>query len=180
MMTGEPGQRIDASTIRFVRLLPGPIERVWQFIVDGDKRRLWLCDGDIPEKVGKPTEMHFDNASLSDEDDIEPPERFGDLPATISFGGRVTACDPPRLIAHTWVFEEQESEVTYELEEVGDNVRLVLTHRRLASDEEVLDTSGGWHAHLEILAAALVGRPRPPFWKTHARADALYRERYEL
>lgn len=179
-MNSEAGERIDASTIRFVRLLPGPIERVWQFIVDGDKRKLWLCGGDVPAAVGEPTAMHFDNASLSDEADIEPPARFGELPATMSFDGRVTACDPPRLIAHTWRFEGHESEVTYELEEVGDRVRLVLTHRKLASDDEVLDTAGGWHTHLEILAAALAGRRRPAFWKTHAQADALYRERYEL
>jgi len=179
-MNSEPGERIDASTIRFVRLLPGPIERVWQFIVDGDKRRLWLCAGDIPAAVGEPTGMHFDNASLSDENDIEPPERFRELPATISFDGSVTACDPPRLIAHTWVFDGDESEVTYELEEVGDKVRLVLTHRKLASDDEVLDTAGGWHTHLEILAAVLEQRQRPAFWKIHARADALYRERYGL
>lgn len=179
-MTSELGERIDASTIRFVRLLPGPIERVWRFIVDDDKRRRWLCGGDIPAAVGEPTTMRFDNASLSDEDDIEPPERFGELPARMSFHGTVTACEPPKMIAHTWVFDGDESEVTYELEAVGDQVRLVLTHRRLASDEEVLDTSGGWHAHLEILAAALERRPRPAFWKTHARADALYRERYGL
>ncbi len=179
-MSSEPGERVDASTVRFVRLLPGPIERVWHFIVDGDRRRLWLCSGDIPLTVGARTEMHFDNASLSDAEDIAPPERFGDLPARVSFDGRVTACDPPHLIAHTWVFDGDRSEVTYELEEVGDQVRLVLTHRQLASDEEVLDTAGGWHTHLEILAAAIAGQPRPAFWKTHAGADALYRERYGL
>lgn len=179
-MSSEAGERIDASTVRFVRLLPGPIERVWLYLVDGEKRRLWLCGGDIPAVVGASTGMHFDNASLSDEDDIEPPERFRDLPAKMSFEGRVTACDPPRLIAHTWLFEGQESEVTFELEEVGDKVRLVLTHRELASDDEVLETSGGWHTHLETLAARLERRKRPPFWETHALADALYRERFEL
>ncbi|MBB3059863.1 uncharacterized protein YndB with AHSA1/START domain [Microbulbifer rhizosphaerae] len=28
-----------ADTLRIERLLPGPLERVWQYLVDSDKRR---------------------------------------------------------------------------------------------------------------------------------------------
>ena len=31
--------------IRFERLLPGPIETVWEFLVDGRKRGEWLAQG---------------------------------------------------------------------------------------------------------------------------------------
>ena len=41
------GELLDESTVRFERMLPGPIERVWSFIVDSDKRKKWLCGGDI-------------------------------------------------------------------------------------------------------------------------------------
>lgn len=179
-MSNEYGEKIDASTVRFERLLPGPIERVWRYIVDGDSRRRWLCAGDIPATAGARTEMHFHNASLSEAPDIEPPAKYRDMPEKLSFAGRVTACKPPRMIAHTWEFEGEESEVCYELEPVGDKVRLVLTHRRLGSGEDLLSVSGGWHTHLDILAAVLAGDDPPPFWKAHAHNENIYRERFGL
>jgi len=46
------GERIDENTIRFVRLLPGPIERVWEYIVDPDRRQKWFCAGDFELRPG--------------------------------------------------------------------------------------------------------------------------------
>ena len=46
------GELIDSSTVRFERMLPGPIERVWSYIVESDKRKQWLCAGDI--EAGEP------------------------------------------------------------------------------------------------------------------------------
>ena len=40
------GERIDASTVRFERLLPGPIERVWEYLSNGTKRATWFAGGD--------------------------------------------------------------------------------------------------------------------------------------
>ena len=40
----------------------------------------------------------------------------------------VTRCDPPRVLSYTW---GEHSEVTFELSPQGDDVLLVLTHRRL-------------------------------------------------
>ena len=37
---------LDESTVRFERILPGPIERVWSYIVESDKRRkMAVCRG---------------------------------------------------------------------------------------------------------------------------------------
>lgn len=177
-MNSKYGQKIDESTVRFERILPGPVERVWQYLVDGRKRAEWLCAGDVPEKVGEVTEMHFHNASLSTEADIERPEKYRDMPEKISFAGRVTECVPRSRIAHTWEFEGEESEVVYELEDLGDTVRLVLTHRRLAGSEDLLSVSGGWHTHLEVLEAVLEERDLPPFWSRQVALENEYRERY--
>src|SRR5688572_29818333 len=38
-------QRIAPDTVRMERLFPGPVERVWEFLVDPDKRALWLAGG---------------------------------------------------------------------------------------------------------------------------------------
>jgi uncharacterized protein YndB with AHSA1/START domain len=172
------GERIDDTTVRFERLLPGPIERVWDYLTDGDKRATWLCGGKTELRVGGKVEMHFHNASLSRQPDIHPPEKYSDLPERPSFSGRVTRCEPPRLLAHTWDFENDHSEVCYELEEAGDKVRLVLTHRKLATRDEIISASGGWHTHLDILEDVLGGREPKAFWKTHTPLEAEYERRF--
>lgn len=172
------GEKIDDSTVRFERLLPGPIERVWAYLVENDKRAKWLCGGATVLKEGGRVEMNFHNASLSTQTDIEPPEKYCDMPERVSFCGHVTRCEPPRLLAHTWEFEDDHSEVCYELEERGDKVLLVLTHRRLASAEEILSVCGGWHTHLGILINILQGEEPAPFWKTHTPLEADYKERF--
>lgn len=176
----EYGVLVDESTVRFERILPGPIERVWSYLIESDKRAQWLCGGETAPNIGGVVDMHFHNASLSSKADIERPEKYKDMPEKISFAGKVTRYEPPRVLAHTWEFEGDASEVCYELEEQGDKVRLVLTHRRLQSTEFVLSVSGGWHAHLDILVDVLENREPRPYWKTHTALDAEYEKRLRL
>ena len=42
------GERIGKTTVRFERLLPGPIERVWEYLTDSDRRATWLAAGGEP------------------------------------------------------------------------------------------------------------------------------------
>ena len=95
----------------------------------------------------------------------------------VSFSGTVIRCEPPNILVHTWDFEDTYSEVTYELEELGDRVRLVLTHRRLTADE-MLGVLGGWHTHLDILEDVLEGKEPEAFWKMHTAHEAEYERRY--
>ncbi len=175
----EYGQLLDESSVRFERLLPGPIERVWEFLTDGEKRARWLCGGDTEPRVGGRMALQFHNATLTTPDD-EPPEKFRDMNGPVEFSGTVTAWDPPALLAHTWVFDGHESEVRYELEEVGVQVRLTLIHRRMADAEELASACGGWHVHLAILEAVLGGTEPPPFWATHIEIEDRYREQIGL
>ena len=39
------GVVIAPNTIRFERLLPGPIERVWAYLTESEKRAKWLASG---------------------------------------------------------------------------------------------------------------------------------------
>jgi uncharacterized protein YndB with AHSA1/START domain len=176
----EYGELIDDSTVRFERMLPGPIERAWAYIVDSDKRRKWLCAGDIGAGEGAHVDMHFHNETLSNAEDIEVPEKYRDMPKEMHFVGTVTRWDPPYFVSHTWEFGEENSEVCYELEEIGDKVRLVLTHRRLETAETVLSVSGGWHTHLDILVDILEGREPRAFWKTQTALEAEYTKRLSL
>lgn len=174
------GERIDASTVRFERLLPGPIERVWTFLTDGDRRAEWLCAGRYDLEAGGDVEMIFDNSTLSVEGDAAPPEKYRDVSGEVRMSGTVLRCDAPRLLEHTWVFGEEDSIVRYELEPAGDRVRLVLTHTRLATDEMVLDVSGGWHTHLDLLESLLEAAPPPRFWASITRLENEYANRYGL
>lgn len=171
------GELLDENTVRFERLLPGPIERVWRYLTESEQRAKWLCGGDVGGAVGGVVDMHFHNLSLSDAGDIPRPEKYRDRPEKISFIGKVTRFEPPRVLEHTWEFGEESSEVCYELSEQGDKVKLVLIHRRLESAATVRDVSGGWHTHLNVLVDVLEGNTRRPFYKMQARYESEYAER---
>jgi uncharacterized protein YndB with AHSA1/START domain len=176
----EYGQLLDESTVRFERLVPGPIERVWRYLTESDKRAQWLCGGDVETAVDGHVDMLFHNVSLSSDDDIRRPDKFRDMPERMSFTGKVTRCEPPHLLEHTWEFEDEHSLVCYELSERDDKVMLVLTHRRLESPQIVLDVSGGWHTHLNILEDVLEERALRPFYRMQQQYDAEYRKRLSL
>ena len=68
------GELIAPDTVRFERMLPGPIERVWAYLTESDKRAQWFCSGETELRVGGHIDMHFDNSQLSPLDDVPPPE----------------------------------------------------------------------------------------------------------
>ena len=173
------GERIDKTTVRFERLFPGPIERVWEYLTDGDKRALWLAGGKTELAIDGLVELEFRNSSLSPLPDDPPPPKYCGLPEKMSYTGRVLACEPPHLLSHTWQSDSEYSEVEYRLSEQDDKVRLVLTHRRLDNEDEILGVCGGWHTHLDILHDVLAGRTPQPFWKTHTALEAEYASRAE-
>ena len=172
----EFGVLTEARTIRFQRVLPGPIERVWAFLTESDKRGRWLASGPMELRVGGPVELNFRHAELSPHAEA-PPEKYRKIEHGFTSHGRITRCDPPRLLSFTWDEGGVGSEVTFELSPRGEDVLLVLTHRRLGERAMQLSVAGGWHAHLDILAARLAGREPGPFWSTHARLEAEYAQR---
>lgn len=173
------GELIAPDAVRFERLLPGPIDRVWSFLVDAENRKRWLCGGVTESHAGGKVEMNFHNASLSKQTDDPPPEKYKDMPEQMSFSGVVTEFTAPNRLVHTWEFEGDHSELTYELTEVEDKVRLVLTHRRLNSREEMISVCGGWHTHLDILEDVLAERETDGFWRQHTANEADYESRIQ-
>jgi len=89
-----------------------------------------------------------------------------------SFTGTVLRVEAPRLLSFTF---EGDSYVTIELEEAGDRVLLVLTHRRLPADMgSRIGMFGGWHTHLHILGANLEGTTPPNFWTLYMKMEERY------
>lgn len=50
------GLLAEPATLTIVRVLPGPIERVWSYLTDGELRRQWLGerDGGKGRRAGHP------------------------------------------------------------------------------------------------------------------------------
>lgn len=163
-------QRLAPDTIRIERLLPGPVERVWSYLVESEKRGQWLASGSVEQKAGGCAEHVFRNSDLTRNDDPAP-AKYAREAGEIRFEVEVLACEPNKLLAHTW---PDGSEVRFELKPQGKEVLLTVTHSRIAERGPLLSVSAGWHTHLDILAARLAGREPAGFWRTHTRLEAEY------
>lgn len=169
------GAIVADRTVRIERLLPGPIERVWAYLTDSDKRRQWLAAGGMELQPGGRVELLFRHHELSSEPTPEPYGHYKSSPAML---GEVIECDPPRLIAYTWPGDNGASEVTFELFPEGKDVLLVLTHRRLADAKTMTMVAAGWDAHLGILADRLKSVEPRGFWSTFGRLEKEYERRF--
>lgn len=168
------GTLIAPNTIRFQRLLPGPIERVWAYLTESDKRARWLASGDMDLHVGGEVNLFWLHSNL-DAAPSEAPEKYA---KGHRMAAKITRCEPPHVLGYSWgAREDALSEVVFELSEKGDEVLLVLTHHRLPNANDLLGVSGGWHTHLDTLVDHLNGRVAPAFWKKHNELSAEYKKR---
>ncbi len=55
----EYGVVTEPRTVYFERLLPGPIERVWAYITESEKRGKWLATGEMELRVGGRVDLKF-------------------------------------------------------------------------------------------------------------------------
>src|SRR5262245_20739725 len=173
----EYGTVSEIDTVRFERVLPGPIERVWEYLTDSEKRGTWLASGLLEQRVGGSVELHYYHADLTTSDDT-PPDWFKGREKGFKFSGRVTRCEPPRLLSFTWGgASDPNSEVTFELKPRGKDVLLTLTHRHLGERGSVLIHAAGWHTHLGVLVERLTGYPRRPFCAFFVALEAEYGKR---
>jgi uncharacterized protein YndB with AHSA1/START domain len=171
-------ERIAADTVRIERLLPGPVERVWAYLTESEKRAQWLASGEMDLRIGGKVELFWLHKTLSKEPGDPPPKFAAMKDCGHSMTGRMLECNPPHVLAFTWGSEAESSQARFELEERGDEVLLTITHSRLPNREQVLNVSGGWHAHLGILIDRLHGREPGNFWKAWERVRGAYEERY--
>jgi len=172
------GKVLESGAIRFERILPGPIERVWDYLTVPEKRATWLAAGEMELRVGGKVTLDFHNATLAPQGEAVP-ERFQKYTGPITQHGCITQLEPPRLLAMTWGDKGDggpASEVVFELTPKGKDVLLVLTHRRLTSQAEGLSVSSGWHTHLGVLAAAMRGEKASAFWQ---KLDQNYKQHFK-
>jgi uncharacterized protein YndB with AHSA1/START domain len=145
-----------AAMVTLERVLPGPIERVWEFLTTPERLPAWFGNGTIEPREGG-------IVSLLD----------GHI------RGVVSQWKPPRRLAYSWnVFSPEEtassypeSYLTLELEPRGDQVHLTLRHLPVLDRFETRNAMG-WHTFLDLIEAALRGEPhenRNTFMERNAR-----------
>jgi uncharacterized protein YndB with AHSA1/START domain len=166
-----PARSLDETTVRIERLLPGPIERLWRYLTEGELRGTWFAAGEFDLRPGGAVSLVFDHANLSHEK--EPPPKYAAESKAV-MQGTITRIDAPRLLAYSWRMGEEDSEVTFELAPRGNQVLLVVTHRRLDTRELKVSVAAGWDAHLAILEDRLAERAPRGFWSLHGQLEKSY------
>ena len=158
------------NTLQIQRLLPGPIDRVWDYLTKSELRRQWFAAGVMEMEVGAPVELVWRNDELTN-----PP---GQRPAGASgenrMQSRITELEPMRKLGIAW---GADGSVSFELTEQGNDVLLTVVHRGVPNRASLLNFAPGWHAHLDILAAKLDNQKPEPFWDQILRLRAEYDQR---
>src|SRR3546814_2005864 len=65
VMTDDQG-----GMLRFERVLDAPLETVWAWLTEPEKRKLWFADGPMELREGGAVELVFDHDHLSVDDEI--------------------------------------------------------------------------------------------------------------
>lgn len=154
----EDGQLKRVGMVEFERVLPGPIERVWEFLTDPKRLPSWFGEGTIEPRAGGVVRLMGDH-----------------------FRGIVTQWKPPRrLIYSINVFNPSETESQYpesylsqDLALRGNDVVLTLRHVPVLERFEKQDAMG-WHTFLDMLSAGLRDDPIEPRMSYMQRNAARY------
>jgi uncharacterized protein YndB with AHSA1/START domain len=161
------GVLTEPTTLTIRRVLPGPIERVWDYLTKSELRRQWLAAGDMEMIAGAPFELVWRNDELTDPPGRKP-DGFG---AEHRMQGTIIEADPPRKFSFEW---PGNGDVTFTLEPRSNRVLLTMIHRRLPNRNTMLNVGAGWHAHLDVLAARIGGTEPEPFWDHWSRLKKDY------
>ena len=147
---------MDKPEFVYVTYISTSSEKVWNALIDAKMtRKYWQHENVSDWKPGSKWE-----------------HRGCDKERTLKLVGKVIESSPPRRLVLTWAFpadearEEKHSRVTFEIEPIGNVVRLTVTHDRLEPGSEMLQgITEGWPKVLSSLKSLMeVGRPLPKLW----------------
>lgn len=170
------GRQIGPTEIEFTRQFDAPPEKVWQFLVDPKKRKLWFCGGSTDDHVGGKIVFEFDHRRLSD---IPPPDKYANE-EVVTHHGEILEYDPPNRLAFTW-FESagaESSTVEISLSRAGEGqTSLHLVHKGVNGRDVLIGVLAGWHGHFDLMAEAMQGERTTDFWVRDQQLEAEYEER---
>jgi uncharacterized protein YndB with AHSA1/START domain len=142
---------MSASRFVYVTYIRTTPEKLWQALIDPEFTRRYWCETwqDCAWKPGASWQIMI------------PDGRVGD-------SGQIVEIEPPRRLVLTWRNEfkpelraEGYSRLTYELEKVGESVKLTVIHEMDKPDSKFIDAvSSGWPMILSSLKSLLeTGEP---------------------
>ncbi|MEM7638388.1 MAG: SRPBCC family protein [Pseudomonadota bacterium] len=166
------------TVLEIYRDLPGPIERVWDYLTKSELRQKWLCAGAVASEAGGTIVFDFDHSRLSKHPTPDSHAGSGDQHMV----GTVRVFEPPHHLAFSWPSAEAEAptEVVIKLTETESGVRLHLRHEKLITDDYKSGASAGWHVHLDILGDVLGGKPGRDFWEHFLELEQTYKQRLAM
>ena len=147
---------MDNPQFVYVTYISTSAEKVWNALIDP-----------------KMTTKYWQHENVSDwKPGSKWEHRGADKERTLKLVGKVIESSPPRRLVLTWAFpadaasEEKRSRVTFEIEPIGDVVRLTVTHDRFEPGSEMLQgITEGWPKVLSSLKSLMeAGRPLPKLW----------------
>lgn len=148
------GTILDANTVRFERLLPGPLARAWDYLTRPELLATWFAEVTLEPRIGGAIAVRFTLAG---------DKSGGEDCNAAAVLGEVREYNPPHVLAFSWRPQKDgstehldEGEVRFELAEHGDRVLLTLTHAR-APSAQLSGYGGGWHAYLDNLDSRIAG-----------------------
>lgn len=141
----EKGEVSAIKCLTFTRLLPSPIENVWNYLTETRRLPSWFGeDSHIEPHVGGAVRLMGGHIR-----------------------GVVTQWLPPKKLIYTWnvfgahdpadaISEFPESYLNFNLESRGEEVLLTFQHLPI-TDRMVPQSAMGWHSMMDIMQAALRG-----------------------
>ena len=113
-----------------------PLREVWDALTSPGKLLEWLGTVEIDPRVGGSFKIDFDGEDQA--------------------GGCILRFEPPNVLEFEWGEPGISSTVLFELSETAEGTHLRLTHAR-QDLKDARRTGAGWHAHLDVFEAVLVG-----------------------
>jgi uncharacterized protein YndB with AHSA1/START domain/outer membrane murein-binding lipoprotein Lpp len=154
-LMADMGKVINDNTVSFERLLPAPVDRVWQYLTNPEHLGQWLAASSIEPRVGGRVELNFDVDEM--------PER---KEKGANIRGLISCFEPQSALAFSWIdtANNLESAVSFQLIARGEQTSVIVTHSRLPKNR-MHEFMAGWHTHLDVLKARLTNAVPPQFGK---------------
>ena len=162
------------NVLRIERRLPGPIERLWAYLVEPEKRALWWVGGAWELRPGGVATAEWDHTRLSHEPTPDAWKDFDGMTTTAT----ITRVEPPRLLAYRTDMGAGDVDITFELIPEGDEVLFVITQAPVADAPGKASFASGWHAYIDILEDRVRGTQPRAFWTNFNRLQEEYASRF--
>ena len=138
---GEVTVKDNRMQVVFRRRYRKPVAKVWAALTTAERLEDWLGAAKIELRVGGTLQLTFANGK--------------------SIELRITRVEAPHVLGWSWVIDDLNTSVLFELAPDGEGCQLTLTHSGLGARGRGAGVRAGWHAVLEGLADSLDGRGTP-------------------